>query len=124
MSLSTLQLKGIDIGGINFSFDLGLGDALGGALAGLGAAIGGAFVGAGTGIGLGVQGLTTGLASLVNSRGDTFINNTTFETINGTTQLQISTLGNSYPFYSSIFRSVSSIAPNITPGFTDCLDGA
>lgn len=116
ISLSTLQFKALDIGGLNFSFDLGLGDAIGGALAGFGAAVGGSFVGLGTGVGLTVQGLTTGLASLVNGRSDNYINNSYFETVNGTTQLQISTIGDAFPLYSSIIRSVSSVSANQVPG--------
>jgi len=92
VSLSTLSLKGIDLGGINLSFDLGLGNALGGLLGGLGALVGGAFIGIGTGVGLTIQGLETGLATLINGRGENFINNNFFETINVSTQLQISTL--------------------------------
>lgn len=116
VSLSTLQLKGVDIGGLNLSFNLGLGEAVGGALAGLGAALGGAFVGVGTGVGLTLQGLETGLATLINGRNENFINNSYFETINGSTQLQISTLGGPDPYYSSIFRSVSSSSANTVPG--------
>lgn len=115
LSLSTLSLKGIDLGGIDLSFDLGLGNALGGFLGGLGALVGGAFIGVGTGVGLAVQGLETGLASLILGRGDNTISNT-YETINGTTQLQISTLGNAYPLYSTIFRTVSSVSANQVPG--------
>lgn len=118
VSLSTLQFKGIDLGGVSFNFDLGLGNAIGGFLGGLGALVGGAFIGLGTGTGLAIQGITNGLFSLANTRGDsiTNINSNVFETINGTTQLQISTLGNVSPFYSSIFRSVSSLSPNSVPG--------
>lgn len=116
VSLSTLQLKGIDLGGINISFDLGLGNAISGFLGGLGALVGGAFIGIGTGVGLAVQGLETGLATLINGRGENVINNNTFETINGSTQLQISTLGNAFPLYSSITRSVSSVSANEVPG--------
>lgn len=116
LSLSTLSFKGIDLGGIDFSFDLGLGNALGGFLGGLGGIVGGAFIGLGTGVGLGIQSLTNGLFSLANTQGGTPINNTVFETINGTTQIQISTIGNDYPLYSSIFRSVSSLSPNSVPG--------
>ena len=116
VSLSTLSLKGIDLGGINLSFDLGLGNALGGLLGGLGAVVGGAFIGIGTGVGLTIQGLETGLATLINGRGENFINNNFFETINGSTQLQISTLGGPDPYYSSIFRTVSSSSANSVPG--------
>lgn len=116
VSLSTLSLKGIDLGGINLSFDLGLGNAIGGFLGGLGAAVGGAFIGIGTGVGLTIQGLETGLATLINGRGENTITNNTFETINGSTQLQISTLGDAYPLYSTIFRTVSSSSANQEPG--------
>ena len=116
VSLSTLSLKGIDLGGINLSFDLGLGNALGGLLGGLGALVGGAFIGIGTGVGLTIQGLETGLATLIDGRGENFINNNFFETINGSTQLQISTLGGPDPYYSSIFRTVSSSSANSVPG--------
>lgn len=118
VSLSTLQFKGIDLGGVEFNFDLGLGNAIGGFLGGLGALVGGVFIGLGTGTGLAIQGITNGLFSLANTRGDslTNINSNVFETINGTTQLQISTLGNAFPYYSSIYRSVSSISPNSVPG--------
>lgn len=116
VSLSTLSLKGIDLGGINLSFDLGLGNAIGGFLGGLGAVVGGAFIGIGTGVGLTIQGLETGLATLINGRGENTITNNTFETINGSTQLQISTLGNAYPLYSTIFRTVSSSSANQEPG--------
>lgn len=116
VSLSTLSLSGIDLGGIDLSFDLGLGNALGGFLGGLGALVGGAFIGIGTGVGLSVQGLETGLATLINGRAENFINNNVFETINATTQLQISTLGGPDAFYSSIFRTVSSASANSVPG--------
>lgn len=118
VSLSTLSFKGIDLGGIDFNFDLGLGNAIGGFLGGLGALVGGVFIGLGTGTGLAIQGITNGLFSLANTRGDsvTNINSNVFETINGTTQIQISTLGNAYPNYSSIFRTISSESVNSIPG--------
>ena len=118
VSLSTVSFKGIDLGGVNFSFDLGLGNAIGGFLGGLGGLIGGAFIGIGTGTGLAIQGITNGLFSLANTRGDslTNINTNVFETVNGTAQLQISTLGYAFPLYSSIFRSVSSLSANEIPG--------
>ena len=116
VSLSTLSFKGIDLGGVEFNFDLGLGNAIGGLLGGLGALVGGAFIGLGTGAGLGIQAITNGLFSLANTQGGTQLNSNVFETINGSTQLQISTLGNANPLYSSIFRSVSSISPNSVPG--------
>lgn len=116
VNVSTVGFTGLDLGGVKFSFDLGLGNAVGGFLGGLGAIIGGVGIGLGTGVGLSIQGITNGLFSLANTRGNTYINSNVYETVNGTTQLQISTLGNAYPLYSSIFRSVSSISPDTVPG--------
>lgn len=117
LGVSTLSFKGFDsLLDLDVSFDLGLGDAVGGLLGGIGALVGGTAIGLGTGVGLGLQGLTTGLFSLANTRGDTFLNSNVFETVNGTSQLQISTLGNAYPLYSTIYRSVSSFSPNTQPG--------
>lgn len=95
-----------------FNVNLGLGEAIGGAIAGLGAAVGGVFIGLGTAIG----GLTSGLASLIYGNPGTTITSNYFETINTTTQIQISTLGNAYPAYSTILREVSSLVPNAIPG--------
>lgn len=116
LGVSSLQFKGIDLGGINFSFDLGLGNAIGGFLGGIGAIVGGVTIGLGTGVGLGIQGITNGLFSLANTRDSIYLNSNVYETVNGTSQLQISTLGNAYPLYSSIFRSVSSVSANEVPG--------
>lgn len=117
VSLSSLSFKGFDsLLDLDVSFDLGLGDALGGALAGLGALVGGALIGVGTGAGVAVSGAAQGLATLVAGRPQNFISQTEYETINFTTQLQISTIGNAYPLYSSIKREVSSISANQVPG--------
>ena len=78
--------------------------------------MGGAAIGVGTGAGLAISGAETGIATMVAGRGGNYINNNVFETINFTSQLQISTLGNAAPYYSSIFRTVSSISPNQVPG--------
>ena len=103
-------------GDIKVSFDLGLGQAIGGLLGGLGAAVGGAFIGIGTGLGLIIQGAEQGIATMVAGRPQNYINNNVYETINFTSQLQISTLGNAYPLYSTIIRTVSSPAANEVPG--------
>ena len=117
LGVSTLSFKGFDsLLDLDFSFDLGLGDALGGLFAGLGGIIGGTAIGLGTGVGLTVQSISDGLFSLANTRQDTYINSNVFETVNGTTQLQISTLGNAFPLYSSIFRTVSSVSADTVPG--------
>lgn len=99
-----------------FTIDLGLGQALGGLLGGLGGAVGGGLIGAGTGVGLSVKGLEQGWGTVMAGRPQNFINQSTFETLNFTTQLQVSTLGSAFPLYSSIFRTVSSISPNEVPG--------
>jgi len=117
VSLSTLSFKGFDdLLDLDVSFDLGLGKALGGAVAGLGAAVGGAAIAVGTGAGLAISGAAQGLATMVAPRGQSFISQTKFETINFTTQLQVSTLGNAYPLYSTIFRTVSSVNAEEVPG--------
>ena len=116
VSLSTMNFKGIDLGGVNVSFDLGLGQAVGGLLGGLGALVGGGLIAVGTGAGLAIQGAETGIATMVAGRPSNYITNNTFETINFTSQLQVSTLGNAEPIYSTIFRTVSSSSANQVPG--------
>lgn len=116
ISIMQFTFKPEFTGNIQVSFDLGLGQALGGFLAGLGAAIGGAFIGIGTAVGLAIQGAEQGIATMIAGRPQNFINNYTYETINFTSQLQVSTLGNAYPAYSSIFRTVSSVAADSVPG--------
>ena len=117
VSLSSVNFKGFDsLLNLDVSFDFGLGNAIGGIAGGLGALVGGATIAVGTGVGLAIQGAEQGLATLVAGRPQNFISQENYETINFTTQLQISTLGNAYPLYSSIFRTVSSVAPNQVPG--------
>ncbi len=117
-NVSTYQMtfKPTFTGNIQVTFDLGLGEAIGGLLAGLGAAVGGALIGVGTGVGLAIQGAETGIATLIAGRPQNFITNNTYETVNFTSQLQISTLGDAYPLYSTIFRTVSSVSANSVPG--------
>lgn len=116
VSVMKMEFKPTFTGNIQVTFDLGLGQAIGGLLAGLGAAVGGAFIGVGTAAGLAIQGAETGIATMIAGRPQNYITNNTYETINFTSQLQISTLGNAYPVYSSIFRTVSSVAANEVPG--------
>lgn len=117
VSLSSLSFKGLDkLLDVDLSFDLGLGDAIGGLLGGLGAAVGGAFIAVGTGVGLAIQGAEQGIATMVAGRPQNYINSNVYETINFTTQLQISTLGNAYPLYSTIRREVSSLSADSVPG--------
>lgn len=85
------------------SVDLGLGSLFGnlaGAASGvLGVVVGGAALG-------------TGIAALTQTRQTNNINSNSFELVNGTTQLQISTLGTAF---STIYRFVSSVSENV-PG--------
>ena len=117
VSLSTANFKAFDsLLDVDFSFDFGLGKAIGGVVGGLGAAVGGGLIAVGTGAGLAIQGAEQGIATMVAGRPENFISQTNYETINFTSQLQVSTLGNAAPAYSSIFRTVSSLSPNQVPG--------
>lgn len=116
VSIMQFTFKPTFTGNVEVSFDLGLGQAIGGFLGGLGAAVGGALIGLGTGVGLIVQGAEQGIATMVAGRPQNFITSNTYETINFTSQLQVSTLGDAYPVYSSIFRTVSSVSANQVPG--------
>ena len=116
VSVIKMEFKPTFTGDIKVTFDLGLGQAIGGLLAGLGAAVGGGLIAVGTGVGLAVQGAEQGIATIIAGRPQNFITTNTYETINFTSQLQVSTLGNAYPAYSSIFRTVSSISANEVPG--------
>ena len=113
---SSITMKGIDLGGVKVSFDLGLGQAVGGLLGGLGALVGGGLIAVGTGAGLAIQGAETGIATMIAGRPSNTITSNTYETINFTSQLQVSTLGNLYPVYSTVFRTVSSVSANQVPG--------
>jgi hypothetical protein len=96
---STLTLLGVS------SVNLGLGDVIqgligGAASQGLGAVLGGAA-------------LATGAAALITARTSGGVNNNVFQTVNGSTQLQFSTIGASV---SSVFLTVDSPNPFTTPG--------
>ena len=111
LSLSTLrfnpQFSNL-VGSFSPKIDLGMGGFFGNLLGQLGS---GALT-----LGLGGAALATGIASIAMPRGYNQINNGVFETVNGTTQLQVSTLGFQFPLYSTIFRTVSSIKPDQVPG--------
>jgi len=96
---STLSLFG------NVNVDLGLGNQI----AGL---IGGA-AGQALGVGIGGAGLITGAAALVTGRTSGGVNSNFFQTVNGSTQLQFSTIGANV---SSVFLTVNSPNPLTTPG--------
>lgn len=105
LTVSSLQLKAFDLSGSfapKFELNLGLGSFLGGLVGNLGGLLAGTIGAITGGVGIG-----TGLAGLTNSRRSNLINNSTYEMVNTTTQLQISTLGYDFPYYSSIQRFTS-----------------
>lgn len=116
VSVMKLEFKPTFTGDVKVTFDLGLGQALGGLLAGLGAAVGGALIGVGTATGLAIQGAEQGIGTIIAGRPANYINNSYYETLNFGTQLQISTLGDAFPAYSTVFRTVSSVSANQVPG--------
>ena len=129
ISISSMKFNAFDVSGSfspKFSLDLGLGSFFGSLAGNLGGLLAGT-IGAVTG---GV-GITTGLAGLVTARQAKNIRPGVFETINGTAQLQFSTLGHDYPYWSSIFRLVSTtgvlntgvetFVSTIFPGGTKCV---
>ena len=87
----------------NLDVNLGLGSLFGNLA---GAAAGG------LGVVVGAAGLGTGIAALAQGRQTNNINNNAYELVNGTTQLQVSTLGEAF---STVYRFVSSISPDV-PG--------
>ena len=97
---STLSLTGSPT-----NINLGLGDVIQGL-------VGGAATQA-LGAGLGGAGLITGTAALLTGRTSGGVNSNIFQTVNGSTQLQFSTIGSNV---SSIFLTVNSPNPLTTPG--------
>jgi hypothetical protein len=99
--VSTLQFNP----SFNPSLDVNLGlGSLFGNLAGAAAG--------GIGVLVGAAGLGTGIAALAQGRQTNNINSNSYELVNGTTQLQVSTLGEAF---STVYRFVSSISPDV-PG--------
>ena len=96
---STLSLFG------NVDVNLGLGNQIAGLIGGAGAQA--------LGVSLGGAGLITGAAALVSGRTSGGVNNSIFQTVNGSTQLQFSTIGSNV---SSIFLTTNSANPFTTPG--------
>jgi len=83
---------------------------------GLGNVIQGLVGGAATqalGVGIGTAALVTGSVALVTGRTSGGVNSNVFQTVNGSTQLQFSTIGSAV---SSIFLTVNSPNPLTTPG--------
>jgi hypothetical protein len=97
---STLSLTGSPT-----NINLGLGNVIQGL-------VGGAATQA-LGAGLGGAGLITGAAALLTGRTSGGVNSNIFQTVNGSTQLQFSTIGSNV---SSVFLTVNSPNPLTTPG--------
>ena len=97
---STLSLTGSPT-----NINLGLGDVIQGL-------VGGAATQA-LGVGIGGAGLITGAVALTTGRTSGGVNSNVFQTVNGATQLQFSTIGSAV---SSIFLTVNSPNPLTTPG--------
>ena len=97
---STLSLTGSPT-----NINLGLGDVIQGL-------IGGAATQA-LGVGIGGAGLITGTVALATGRTSGGVNPNVFQTVNGSTQLQFSTIGQAV---SSIFLTTNSANPLTTPG--------
>ena len=97
---STLSLTGSPT-----NINLGLGDVIQGL-------VGGAATQA-LGVGIGGAGLITGATALISGRTSGGVNSNVFQTVNGATQLQFSTIGSAV---SSIFLTVNSPNPLTTPG--------
>jgi len=99
--VSTLELKA------NFSpnIDLGLGNVIQGLVGGASAQ--------GLAVAFGVAGLATGATALISGRQSGGVNPTNFQLVNGSTQLQVSTIGAST---FNIFATTNSPDPLHTPG--------
>lgn len=96
---STLTLLGVS------SVNLGLGDVIQGL-------VGGAATQA-LGVGIGGAALVTGSVALVTGRTSGGVSSNVFQTVNGSTQLQFSTIGQAV---SSVFLTTNSPNPLTTPG--------
>jgi len=104
--VSTLQFNPSFSPSFSPNVNLGLGSILGNVI-GWGAGVFGAAAG--------TVGMATGIASLAMGRQQDYIDNTKYELINGTTQIQFSTLGDSF---STIYRFNDSADPERIPGST------
>ena len=101
--VSTLQLNA------NLSVSPNVNLGLGNTIAGL---VGGAAT-QGLGVAVGTAGLATGAMALISGRQSGGANNTVFQTVNGSTQLQFSTIGTPA---TSVFLTTDSLDPLHTPG--------
>ena len=101
--ISTIQLNA----NVSVSPNVNLG--LGNTIAGL---VGGAAT-QGLGVAIGTTALATGAMALVTARQSGGVNNSIFQTVNGSTQLQFSTIGTPA---TSVFLTTDSALPLTTPG--------
>jgi hypothetical protein len=110
--LSTIQFNPSFNPGIspNFNLNLGLGDGLAAAAGAFGVGVMGAAVTIPVVAGTVTYGLVQGINSIITPRTVNNFNPTTYEQINYTSQLEISTLGSNT---TSFFRSLSTIASTI-----------
>ena len=97
--VSTLSLFG------NVDVNLGLGNQIAGLIGGAASQ--------GLGVALGGAALATGGVALITGRTSGGVNPNVFQTVNGTTQLQFSTIGTGT---TSVFLDTNSAAPDTTPG--------
>ena len=99
--VSTLSLFG------NVDVNLGLGNQIAGLIGGAASQ--------GLGVGLGGAALVTGATALVTGRTSGGVDPTVFQTVNGSTQLQFSTIGTAT---TNVFATTNSTDPLHTPGST------
>ena len=120
VNTSSLAFTGPSIdAGVKVSVDFSIGDFVWNALVGTGAMVAEVAVGLGVGAGGFFYAIANGAGTLMNAKSPnnpTYINTSNFEVMGSSTQLQVSTLGNAYPVYSSIMRYVSTNVPNQQPG--------
>jgi len=110
--LSTMQFNPSFNPGISPSFNvnLGLGDGLASLAGAFGVGVMGASVAVPLTVGTALYGITAGINSMITPRTANNINNTTYEQINYTSQLEVSTLGTNT---TTVFRTLSTIASTI-----------
>lgn len=110
--LSTMQFNPSFNPGISPSFNvnLGLGDGLASLAGAFGVGVMGASVAVPLTVGTALYGITAGINSMITPRTANNINNNTYEQINYTSQLEVSTLGSTT---TTFFRTLSTIASTI-----------
>ena len=105
LAVSTINLSQPSLSAGGVTVDLGLGGLIGGFLGSAGSQVMNTL--------LSGAALATGIAGLTTTRTTSTIASNVYETVNGSTQLQISSIGSQI---STFFRTVSSISANSVPG--------